>query len=174
MAQIIGIFRIGRDAELRYTQGGEPVASLALAYNYGQKGQDGNKPSQWIEASMWGKRAEAMAQYLKKGGQIYAVISDPHIETYEKRGGGEGFKLVGKVSEIEFAGGSRGAGDGQSGGKQQDSGYQPAPQRQGGGGASSKPRPTFDDLGDDIPFASCAIEDDVIGRKLGRRIRRAA
>lgn len=164
MAQITGIFRIGRDAELRYTQGGEPVASMALAYNYGQKGQDGHKPSQWIEASMWGKRAEAMAQYLKKGGQIYAVISDPHIETYKKRDGGEGFKLVGKVSEVEFAGGGRGAGDSQSGGSQ------PVPQRQGGGG----PKPSFDDLGDDIPFASCAIEDDVIGRKLERRIRRAA
>lgn len=166
MAQITGIFRLGRDAELRYTQAGEPVASLALAYNYGQKAQDGNKPSQWIEASMWGKRAEAMAQHLKKGGQIYAVISDPHIETYQKRDGGDGFKLIGKVSEIEFAGGTRGAGDGQAAGKAQGGGgYDTAPQRP----AANKPHPSFDDLGDDIPFASCAIEDDVIGQKYNRR-----
>jgi single-strand DNA-binding protein len=170
MAQITGIFRIGRDVELRYTQASEPVASLALAYNYGQKGQDGNKPSQWIEAALWGKRAEAMAPHLNKGGQIYAVINDPHIETYQKRGGGEGFKLIGKISEIEFAGGARGAGDGQSVGKSHSGGgYEPAPQRP----AANKPRPSFDDLGDDIPFASCDVADDIIGRRVARRLGKA-
>ena len=106
MAQLVGIFRIVRDAELRYTQNGDAVASLSLVFNFGQKGQDGNKPSQWIDASLWGKRAEAMSQYLLKGGQIYAIINDPHIETYEKRdGSGQGFKLTGRIAEIEFAGG---------------------------------------------------------------------
>lgn len=169
MAQIIGIFRLGRDAELRYTGSSEPVATLALAYNYGQKGQDGYKPSQWIEAALWGKRAEAMAQHLNKGGLIYAVINDPHVETWTKKDQTTGFKLVGKISEIEFAGGGRGAGDGQSGGKAQG-GYEPAPQRPA---PSNRPKPSFDDLGDDIPFADCAFEFDIIGRRLARRIGRA-
>lgn len=167
MAQIIGIFRIGRDAELRYTQGGEPVASLALAYNYGQKGQDNKKPSQWVDASLWGKRAEAMAPYLKKGVAIYVILTDPHIETYQGRNG-EGHKLVARVSEIEFAGSSQGASEGVG-----------VDQRGQGGGDTQaprkdKPRPTFDDLGDDIPFASCAIEDDIIGQRLCRRNARQA
>ena len=69
MAHITGAFRLGRDAELRYTPGkNEPVINLALAFNWGQKGEDGNRPSQWIEASLWGKRAEALAPYLLKGG----------------------------------------------------------------------------------------------------------
>jgi hypothetical protein len=32
----------------------------------------------------------------------------------------------------------------------------------------------MNDFEDDIPFASCAIEHDVIGRRLERRLRRAA
>lgn len=147
MAQIVGIFRIGKDAELRYTPGGQAVCGLSLAFNYGQKGQDGNKPSQWIEAALWGKRAEAMAQYLTKGSQIYCVINDPHIETYPKRdGSGEGFKLAGSISEIEFAGGNQ-----QQGQRQQQSGegYQEPAKPRNSQGA----KPSFDDLGDDIPFA---------------------
>lgn len=138
MAQIVGVFRIGRDAEVRFTQGGEPVASLSLVFNYGKKGADGNKPSQWIDASLWGKRAEAMAPYLLKGAMIYAVISDPHIETFQGKNG-EGHKLVGKVMEIEFAGSKQDA--------------EPA-QHRASRQAMDSQRPTgrFDDMSDDVPF----------------------
>ena len=39
MATLIGLFTVGRDAELRTTASGDPVASVALAYNYGRKGR---------------------------------------------------------------------------------------------------------------------------------------
>jgi len=137
VAQLIGVFRLGRDAEIRHIQNGDAVASLSLVFNHGQKMQDGNKASQWLDASLWGKRAEAMAQYLKKGSQIYAVINDPHIETYQKREGGEGFKLTGKIGEIEFVGSKPGGGAPQPAAR-------PAPARSA---------PSFDDLGnDDLPF----------------------
>jgi len=106
MAQITGVFRIGRDAELRHTPKGDAVAQLSLAYNHGKKGQDGSRPSQWIDASIWGKRAESLAPYLLKGQQIYAVLSDPHIQTYEGKNG-QGVKLVATVLEIELIAGQR-------------------------------------------------------------------
>jgi single-strand DNA-binding protein len=106
MAQIVGVFSLGRDAEVRYIPSGEAVCNLILAFNYGKKGSDGKRPSQWIDASLWGKRAESLAQYLTKGSMVYAVISDPHIEEYEGKNG-KGHKLAGTVSEIEFAGGKR-------------------------------------------------------------------
>lgn len=142
MAQIVGIFRIGEDAVVRFTQSGEPVAGLSLAFNYGRKGDDGKRPSQWIKASLWGKRAEAMAPYLTKGGQVYCVINDPHIETYQKKDGSEGFNLAGSVAEIEFAGGRQGNEAPQR---------SEAPQRNAQGA-----KPSFDDIGDDIPFQSHA------------------
>jgi single-strand DNA-binding protein len=104
MAVLTGLFRLGRDAEVRYTQGGDAVAQIALAYNYGRKGEDGKQPSQWIDASLWGKRAESLAQYLTKGSTISAVLSDVHIRTYEKKDGGQGFAMSARVLDLEFAG----------------------------------------------------------------------
>ncbi|HBP27898.1 MAG TPA: single-stranded DNA-binding protein [Advenella kashmirensis] len=101
MANIQGLFRIGRDAVLRATPDGQSVVNLALAYNYGKK-QD--NLTQWVDASLWGKRAEALAQYLIKGQQIYAIISDAHIETFEKQGGEQASKLVGRIDFLEFSG----------------------------------------------------------------------
>ena len=103
MAHIFGTFRIGKDAELRKTQGGDSVISLALACNYGRKGTDGKKPTQWLDAALWGKQAEALEQYLVKGKQVAIVAEDPHIETYESQDG-QRSKLVARIISIELAG----------------------------------------------------------------------
>ena len=102
---LTGLARLGRDASLRYTGGGDPVLDMGLAFNYGQKGQDGKRPSQWIEATLRGKRAEALAQHLTKGSAIDVVLTEQHIETWTKKDQTTGFKLVAKVAELEFAGG---------------------------------------------------------------------
>jgi len=136
MANIQGLFRIGRDAELRYTPQNEPVINLALAFNYGKKADN---TSQWVDATIWGKRAEALAQYLLKGQQVFAVIDDPHIETYKNRDGGESSKLVGKISNIEFAG-TRPQ-------QAQQPRQSPPPQR-----APAQPAASLADMGSDIPF----------------------
>jgi len=129
--KLIGLCRLGKTAELRNV-GDTCVANLALAFNYGKKGEDGNKPTQWLEASFWGNRAESLLQYLVKGQQLLVTVSDVHIETYEKNGGGEGSKLVGRVDDIEFAGpppGSDGGGQRQQG-NQRQAAPQQAPQQQ--------------------------------------------
>lgn len=107
MAALCGLFRLGRDAEIRKLQDGTPVLSLALAYNYGPKGSDGKRPSQWIDASMFGDRAEKLAQYLTKGSSIFATLDDPCIHTFQKKDGTSGVSLRAKVSQIEFAGGGQ-------------------------------------------------------------------
>lgn len=141
MAQMVGVFRIGRDAELRHTSNGDAVVSLSLAFNYGRKGTDGKRPSQWVEAALWGKRAEALVYYLTKGSSVYAVINDPHIETYDKKdGSGQGFKLTGQIAEIEFAGGSGNA-------EKDEPEQKPKPKA-----AKPSKAANFDDLDDDIPF----------------------
>lgn len=104
MAILTGLMRIGRDVEVRFTNGGESVANLSLAYNYGRKGDDGKRPTAWVEASLWGKRAESLAPYLKKGGLVDVVLGEPHVETYEGKHG-TGHKLAARVLEIELAGG---------------------------------------------------------------------
>jgi single-strand DNA-binding protein len=106
-----GIARLGRDAEIRYIPSGQAVASLSLAFSYGKKNTDGSRNTQWIDAALWGKQAESLAQYLKKGTLVSVVIDAPHIETYDTLEGKPGLKMAGTVINIEFAGG---------GNKQQD------------------------------------------------------
>ena len=109
MIQLFGLARLGRDAELRSTSGGDSVASLSLAFSYGRKGDDGKKPTQWCEGSIWGKRAEALAPYLTKGSLVTVTIEDAHIETFKKSDGSEGTKLAGRVTAIDLAGGGQAA-----------------------------------------------------------------
>jgi single-strand DNA-binding protein len=129
MANLSGVFRIGRDAEVRNTGTGDAVCNLSLAYNHGRKGEDGKRPSQWIDASLWGKRATSLAAYLVKGQEIYAVINDPHIEEFKKADGSKGTKMSGSVGEIELIGG----------GNRQVEKKEP-------------PKADFSDPGDDLPF----------------------
>lgn len=102
--QGFGLARLGRDCEVRFTSSGEAVANLSLAFTYGKKGDDGKRPTQWVDASLWGKRAEALSPYLLKGGLISVTLEDVHIETY-KGANGEGHKLAARVVNIELAGG---------------------------------------------------------------------
>lgn len=141
---LTGLARIGKDAELRYTSNNEPVCTLSLAFNYGRKGDDGRRPTQWIEAALWGKRAETLAPWLLKGKQVDVVLEEPHIETFKGKNG-TGHKLVGRVLSIEFASdGQRQDGQQQSApAPQQRQAPAPKPQQQPGG---------FGDFDDDIPF----------------------
>ena len=145
MAQIIGAFRIGRDAELRYLTNGDAVCNLALAADYGRKDDSGKRPTQWVEASIFGKRAEALAPYLLKGQQVYAVMGDPHIKTYEGKNG-QGHKLVARVLEIELVGGRP---QGDAAPRQQAPARAPQPQSRP---APAKPSSGFDEFDDSIPF----------------------
>ncbi len=137
-----GVARIGRDVELRYTAQGEAVAGLSLAFSYGRKGEDGKQQTQWVAASLWGKRAEALAPYLAKGHQIGVTLEDVHIETYQGSNG-EGHKLVARVLDVQLIGGQAA----------NAANARPAPaQRQATAKAAAKPSSGFDDMDDDVPF----------------------
>ena len=127
-----GLARIGREVEVRYTTGGEAVANISLAFTFGKKGADGNRPTQWVDASLWGKRAETLAPYLKKGSQIVAYLDDVSVQTFTKGDGTQATKMVGRIVDLELI----------SSGEAQ----QPAPKPQ------PKPSSGFEGMDDDIPF----------------------
>ena len=101
----VGIARIGNEPMVRYTPDSKPVLDLSLAYNYGRKGQDGKYPTQWVNATLWGDRAEKLAPYLKKGGQIFVQLSDLHIDTYNKKDGTQGSNVKARISELQLING---------------------------------------------------------------------
>jgi single-strand DNA-binding protein len=134
-----GLARIGKDAEVRYTPGGAAVANVSLAFTYGKKGDDGKRPTQWVDASLWGQRAESLAPYIKKGGQIAAYLEDVSIQTYVKGDGTQATKMVARLVDLEFV----------SGGEQANSQPKPQPKQQA---ALQSHGSGFDDMDDDIPF----------------------
>lgn len=139
-----GLARIGRDVELRYLPAGDVVANLSLAFTYGRKDNEGKRPTQWVEVSIWGKRAEALAPYLLKGGQVSVTLEDVCIETFQGKNG-EGHKLTGRVLAIDLV---------PSGNKSNDAAPRPAPSAPAQRPAAKPAASGFDDLddGSDISF----------------------
>jgi len=154
MPTLTDIGRIGRDAELRYTPSGDPVCNLAIACEYGRKGNDGKRPTQWVDATLWGKQAEAMAQYLVKGQQVHFTIDDAHVEVFTKSDQTQGVKLTGRVIIIKFAGSppqqSQSNQQSQQQRQQQRNQQRPAAQQKNQQGTNG---PDYESFDDDIPFA---------------------
>lgn len=132
-----GLARLGRDVEVRTTPSGETVASLSLAFTRRVKGET---LTQWVDATLWGKRATALVPYLRKGGQIAVSLEDVHIETFAKRDGEVSHKLAARVTNVELASSSE---------RQEEPTHTPAP--------TTRPAPMpassgFDGMDDDIPW----------------------
>ena len=136
-AIIVG--NLGKDVELRYTAAGEAIANLTVATSENWKDKaTGEKKEHRI--SFFGKLAEICGQYLKKGSQVYVEGSIRTRKWTDKDGQdrytteirGDEMKMLGSKSD----GSQRPAQDGE---------YQPAPE-------NGKPKPSFEDLGDDFPF----------------------
>ena len=89
---------------MRYMPNGDGVLTLAVVYNHGKKGEDGNRPSQWLDCALFGKRAESLQPYLTKGSQVSLVIQDPHNESYKTKDGREGVRFTGRILDIELIG----------------------------------------------------------------------
>lgn len=138
---------LGRDAEMRFTAGGTPVATVSLATTERFTDREGQKKeeTEWHRVVIWGKTAESLHEYLTKGKQIYV---EGRIQTREWTNK-EGAKV--KTTEIRadrivlLGGGGEGRRMGGSAPRERsgDSG-------DSGGGMDSGPVDVPND--DDIPF----------------------
>lgn len=102
--------RLTRDPELRVTAGGTQLLSFTLAFNTsvrnrqtGEWGERGN----FIDCTMFGKRAEALLNFLAKGQKV-AIAGKLRYATWDKDGQRHS-KLDLIVDEIEFLGQRQGA-----------------------------------------------------------------
>lgn len=66
------IGNLGNDVELKYTQAGMAVATISLATTSKRKDRDGNKVEEtaWHRVKFFGKLAEIVGEYLRKGSKI--------------------------------------------------------------------------------------------------------
>lgn len=160
---------LGADPELRVTPGGQAILKLRLATTetYLDKSNTRQERTEWHSITMWGKRGEALAKFLKKGERLF-VEGSLRTSSYEKNGekryrteviannvilggGGGGGRRASGGGEFDEGGGGGGGGRSYGGGG-------------GGGGRSPSPAPVdapvsgggdepgYDGGDDEIPF----------------------
>ena len=95
--------RLSKDPELRETPHGKSICELTLPND---TGWGDNKITTWWRATIWGKRGETAAKYLKKGSWV-AVSGEPSLRKYTKRDGTEGSSLEVSVNDWGFCGPSQ-------------------------------------------------------------------
>ena len=110
MNHFVGIGRLVRDPNVKYTQSGKAYASFTLAIDR-RKGADGAHKADFIPCVAWEKTAEVIAQYCAKGRKI-AVEGRIQTRSYEKDGR-KNYVTEVVVQSMEFCeskGGGQGAG----------------------------------------------------------------
>ncbi len=98
-----------RDGELRTTQSGTSILRFGVAVNERRRNQNGEWEdyANFVDCTMWGKRADALAQYLTKGTKV-AIEGRLHYSAWQAQDGSKRSKLDVTVDELEFM--SRGDG----------------------------------------------------------------
>lgn len=87
MLRAFGTARLGNNMELRYLPDGTPVGSVSLAFRTSIKDKaTGEYKTQWVTASLFGKRAETLAPMLTKGSLHAFHLSDIVLDEYTKDG----------------------------------------------------------------------------------------
>ena len=135
-----------RDPELRYTSSNTAVANLGMAVNRTWFDKNANEKKQettFLDLEAWGKTAEVLNQYLRKGRPLY-VEGRLKLEQWTDKDGGNRSKLKVVVESFEFLD----SGKDQDGGNNQPA-RQPSASRQTAP-ARSGPHEPLDD--DDVPF----------------------
>lgn len=142
MASLNKVMLIGnltRDPQLSFLPSQTPVVEFGLATSRKFKKQDGSQGEEtcFVDCQMFGKRAEVINQYLKKGDPIF-VEGRLKFDSWQAQDGSKRSKLRVFVENFEFLG--------KGGGGRQNSGQ-----------ASDGPPPPTDD---DVPYGG-GMDDDI-------------
>lgn len=163
MVVIVG--NLGRDPEIRYLPSGDAIANIAVATSYKSKDKNTGEQkelTEWHRISFFGRLAEIVGQYLKKGSSVY-VQGRLQTRKYTDKDGVEKYAtdiIAENMQMLDKHGGDSqgqrdtGAGYGQQKGNAPSQREQ-ARDRQAaasGGRAQQRPVPNFSDMDDDIPF----------------------
>ncbi len=143
MANLNKVFLIGnltRDPEVRYTSGGAAVANFSMAINERYRTAAGvdKEETCFVELEVWGKQAETLKQYVRKGDPLF-VEGRLRMDTWQDKTTGQNrSRMRVRCDRFQFlTRGNAGQGGGNFGGQQQY-GQPQAPQ---GGGYQQQAAP---------------------------------
>lgn len=159
--KVIIVGNLGADPETRYTSGGDAVCNIRVATT--DKWKDKNSGEQkerteWHTIVLYGRLGEIADEYLSKGSQVY-IEGKLFTQKWQDNDGNDRYATKIQALSLQLLG-SRddGGGKGGKGGKRSrddrdDQDYDPPPREsRSDRQPSNRPKPNFEDLGDDIPF----------------------
>lgn len=122
--QIIVVGYLGRDPEMRFTDGGDAVTSFSVATSKHWKDKDGNKQEEttWHNVSVWGNQAGPCNQYLHKGDPVL-VKGQAKARAYsDKNDGSPRSSLDVRADQVQFLpkGGEKAVAEAFSGGNEEE------------------------------------------------------
>jgi single-strand DNA-binding protein len=103
-ATVLG--NVGRDPEIKTTSGGTLIATFSIATSY--KAKDRDEKTEWHNITAFGRTAEIIRDYVKKGSKIY-VEGRLDTQTWEKDGH-KNYRTSIIVDELTLLGDSGGGG----------------------------------------------------------------
>jgi len=103
LPRINAVMRISQDIELRYLPSGAAVAKLNLVSSSKYKTATGEQKEEtcFIEGAVFGKPAEVINQYCKKGSKLY-IMGDLKLDTWQDQNGQKRSKHTIKIDSFEF------------------------------------------------------------------------
>jgi single-strand DNA-binding protein len=153
--KVILIGNLGKDPEVKYMPSGDAVANITLAtsdtWNDKSSGEKKEK-TEWHRVVFFGKLAEIVGQYLKKGSKVY-VEGQLQTRKWQGQDGQDRYTtevvVRGFNGTMQMLDGRSGGGEGGYAPAQQSAPAQPASAR-----PAAQPAPAMVDDGfdDDIPF----------------------
>jgi single-strand DNA-binding protein len=153
--KVILVGNLGADPTVRYAPSGDAIANLRLATTdrYKDKASGEMKEAtEWHTCSAFGRQAEIVGEYLKKGSSIY-LEGKLRTRSYEKDGVTKYVTEI-RIDTFQMLGGRNGGSNGDSGGSGGYGDERPARQQTNNRAAAGRKPAGMDDapLDDDIPF----------------------
>lgn len=126
---------LGKDAEQKFTQGGDSIVSFSVPVTsgFGQK-----EKTAWIKCDLFGKRGDSVLPFLKKG-QLVAVSGEFSLDEWTGKEGDKRVTAQVRVNDVQLMGRK----DGQS---------ENVPAQKPANSAKPAKQDAFDDDSDQIPF----------------------
>jgi len=144
--KVILIGNLGNDPDVRYTAGGAAVSNISLATTESWKDRESGEQqerTEWHRVVFFGRLAEIVAEYLKKGSQVY-VEGKLQTRKWTDKDGNDRYTTEIVANEMQMLGGRPSS----SGGDYSRSSHDEAPAPKPAGAKTADEN--FVD--DDIPF----------------------
>ncbi|HDR9587547.1 TPA: single-stranded DNA-binding protein [Burkholderia stabilis] len=175
--KVILVGNLGADPEVRYLPSGDAVANIRLATTdrYKDKASgDFKEMTEWHRVAFFGRLAEIVSEYLKKGSSVY-IEGRIRTRKWQGQDGQDRYSTEIVADQMQMLGGRGGAGGGGDeggygggygggggGGRgeqmERGGGGRASGAARGGAGGGAQSRPSapagggFDEMDDDIPF----------------------